>query len=106
MTTERYWRVNDSSFWNHDVTLGLQMANEDVATAIIPDIKRELWDVLARAAYSLKDFERIAIEIQAAVKARWPGRYYFIEVGNDADYWVQIFHPMTEFRKAYDASNR
>lgn len=102
--TERYWRVNDSTLSRYDVTLGLQIANEDVSHAIIPTIKQELWAIVRDASHNLDDFERVAYSVEQAVKTRWPGRYYFIEVGNENDYWVQVFHPMTEFRKSFDAN--
>lgn len=39
------------------------------------------------------DWFELAGRLEAAIKAKWPDRAYFIEVGNDDEGWVQLFQP-------------
>lgn len=34
-----------------------------------------------------------AQRMEGRIQERWPGRAYFIEVGNDSEGWVQLFQP-------------
>ncbi len=40
-----------------------------------------------------KTVEECACIVEEAIKASWPERAYFIEVGRDDDAWVQVFQP-------------
>lgn len=95
---ERYWRVVYSS-GPVDYILGLQMKNQDVPQYLVPYLRTLLSKAAAANAYEL--YENAAEAILKAVKDNFKDedRYFFIEVGCDEDWWVQIYYPAPEFRK-------
>ncbi len=66
------------------------------------DIDRLTLDIkliaLAAMANQKNDHERIVMEVEAAIKSRWPDRAYFIETEEDGK-GVQVYDPR-DFVKA------
>lgn len=38
-------------------------------------------------------FDNLAVDVERAIKATWPGRAYFVEIHSDDGCWTQIFQP-------------
>lgn len=62
-------------------------------------LSRRLREVAARAVSEIRipveriPFDNLAVDIERAITATWPGRAYFIEIHDDAGCWTQIFQP-------------
>ena len=101
---EKYWRVV-RSFGEVEFIAGVQIDPLDT-----PKIVNRIGHILSIVNTKHEenpihyDYHNSAMIIMTEIQRLWPDRYFFIEVGNENDFWVQIHYPETKFRKNYDAS--
>lgn len=98
--TERYWRV-PLTFDGVDYIVGVEIRDEDRSDTIVTDLQIILKLSANRCATPVAAAEWLSGEISS----EFPGRFYFIEVGRDDEYWVQIFYPPTTLRKVEHADS-
>lgn len=75
-----------------EVTVGLELRPGDNLVSLRAALKVRL----ARQASLLCDVdedELVAEAVEGVLWLRWPDRAYFIEVGDEADTWIQVFDP-------------
>lgn len=74
-----------------DVIIGIEIRPGEALEGMKKQARRVLSDGWPHQAWVLDDLAT-AESVETKIKAAWPDRAYFIEVGNDLDY-VQIFQP-------------
>jgi len=78
-----------------EVIAGLEYRDAD---RFIP-LRDELRTLMLQTVLYLKQIEgqpdedALARGIELALQGRWPDRAYFIEIGDDAIGWIQVFQP-------------
>jgi hypothetical protein len=91
LRSEKYWRV-PCAHGKVEVILGLEIVDQDHqrwgAQLALQTMQAVMSKVDPTESYldMANDLERLTREI-------WPERSYFIEVGCDDDFWVQIYYP-------------
>lgn len=95
---EGYWRVSQT-FDGVEWVVAVEMRELDSAEHIVGTLKREMREEWVKVYQ--RGRRTIALQLAGMIERDWPERYYFVEVGNEEDYWVQIFYPpkMWEMRE-------
>lgn len=97
MGPEKYWRVvlNAEGF---EYIIGVEIHPDDTESIIRANLKL----LLISSAESLERLRSNGYLVKAEyimrrIHEEYPERRYFIEVGNNDDYWVQIYYPPKEW---------
>jgi hypothetical protein len=96
---EGYWRVSQT-FDGVEWIVAVEMRSLDDAEHIVKVLKRMM---LAEWAKTYTSGRKATAEaLASALMREWDGRYFFTEVGNEEDYWVQIFYPPKMWQRNSD----
>lgn len=90
----------------HDVEVipGVELRAGDTLEAMLPNVRacaQNAIGVVGRAIATLADTrpamvhaQRLAKLTEGYITTRFPGRRYFVEVGSDAEGWIQVCTPV------------
>jgi hypothetical protein len=83
---------------------GIELRDGDRFVTLRDELRKLLWLVIqgetTNAAQSSE--ESLTIAVERHIKRVWPDRAYFVEVGNDAEGWIQLFQPYGVPRNAME----